>query len=51
MTVELKELVIRTSIVSNQASSDKGQSDLNQEAVIAACVSQVLQELKREGQR
>ena len=50
MAIELKELVIRTSIA-NQTGTNEKQSEVNHEDIVADCVNQVLQQLKREEYR
>ena len=51
MPIELKELVIRTSIGSQNQSHGTQQNDTNQDAVVSACVKEVLKQLRQEEQR
>ena len=55
MTVELKELVIRTSVSNQNQSQSSGGQELTQgetqEAIVSACVREVLKQLKEEEQR
>lgn len=54
MPVEVRELIIRTTIVDNSGNSDGAdiQSDSGgNDAIIAACVTQVLKILERKKER
>ena len=51
MTIELKELVIRTSIGDNSQSSSEQPPELNQDELVSECVKQVLKKLQQTEQR
>lgn len=51
MPVELKELVIRTSIGSHGQTSGAQQKDTNQDALVSACVREVLKQLRQAESR
>ncbi len=58
MPVEIKELVIRATVLSDgarsntsQSSSDSGSSPVNRDEIIEECVEQVLAILEQKGER
>ncbi len=51
MPVEIRELVLRATIINATAQNDEGSSSKSQEEIIAACTEQVLQILRRERER
>ena len=54
MPVEIRELIIRTTIVNNASSTDNASSTLpsgGDDAIISACVAQVLKILERKRER
>ena len=52
MPVEIRELILRTTIVSSSMQNDvASSSDASKEEIIAACTAEVLRILKRERER
>ena len=53
MPVEIRELIIRTTVVNGSHSSDRSASETvqSQAEIIAACVEQVLKILERRRER
>ncbi len=54
MPVEIRELIIRTTIVDNSQNTDSANPQANSsgdEAIVAACVAQVLKILERKKER
>lgn len=54
MPVEIKELIIRTNIVADQAKASKGGKKLTEkekQELIESCVSQVVKIIERKGER
>ena len=49
MAVELKELVVRTSIGKSQSQTQ--QPEMDQDAIVSACVREVLKQLRQQEQR
>lgn len=54
MTVEIKELIIRATVINDSADSSESNNGLNyqdKEQIIATCVQQVLKILERSQER
>lgn len=51
MTVEIRELVLRATIIKATAQNANNASGNSQEEIVAACTEQVLQILKRKRER
>lgn len=51
MPVEIRELVLRATIINTTGQNSGNNATKSQEEIIAACTEQVLQILKRERER